>query len=247
MASPCALCPLPLLASVNLHDPVFWAVILAWILTVVLHELAHGVVAALGGDYTIRQRGGLTLNPIQYVHPVNSILLPAVFLLMGGIPLPGGATYVRRDLLRNRAWETAVSLAGPAANFLLFALLLLPLHPRFGWLHPSSDGTGWTSAEQFLATLATLQFLTGVFNLIPLPPLDGFGAICPYLPADLQATLRNPRVANFGMVIVFLMVWSVPSIFGHILVWQFQLLDRAGMGSVLEGILASFNGVMFGG
>jgi Zn-dependent protease len=237
----------PLLAKVNFNDPIFWAVVIGWVLTVVLHELAHGVVAYLGGDHTIRDRGGLTLNPLQYVHPVNSILLPAVFLLMGGVPLPGGATYVRRDLLRNRAWETAVSLAGPATNFVLFALLLLPLHPRFGWMHPSFDGSGWTPAERFLATLGTLQFLTGVFNLIPVPPLDGFGAISPLLPPDLQATVRNPQVANACMIAVFLLVMAVPSIFGRIFGWELQVLDRCGMDAVLEGVLTSFNGVMFGG
>ena len=239
--------PLPLLAKVNLADPLFWAVVLAWILTVVLHELAHGVAGHLGGDYTIRDRGGLTLNPVQYIHPVNSILLPAVFLLMGGVPLPGGATYIRRDLLRGKAWETAVSLAGPATNFLLFALLLLPMHPRFGWLHPAPDGSGWTSAEQFLATLATLQFLTGVFNLIPLPPLDGFGAISPYLPPDLQATMRNPQVANVGLIVVFLLLWTVPGLVQHIYDAQSKILVWTGMGRLDYGIAAAFNSVMYGG
>ncbi len=237
----------PMLARVNFNDPIFWAVLIGWVLTVVLHELAHGVVGYLGGDYTIRERGGLTLNPIQYIHPVNSILLPAIFLLMGGVPLPGGATYIRRDLLRNKVWDSAVSLAGPATNFLLFALLLLPLHPRFGWLHPSFDGSGWTSAERFLATLATLQFLTGVFNLIPVPPLDGFGAISPYLSRDLQSTVRNPQVANAGMILVFLVVTAVPGIFNHIFGWEIRVLEWSGMDPVLEGVLTSFNGVMFGG
>ena len=239
--------PLPLLASVNWQDPVFWAVVVGWVLTVVLHEFAHGLVASLGGDWTIRERGGLTLNPLQYVHPVNSIVLPVVFLLIGGVPLPGGATYVRRDLLRTRAWASAVSLAGPGANFLLFALLLLPLHPRFGWLQPAIDGTGWTPAERFLATLATLQFLTGLFNLIPAPPLDGFGAISPYLPADVQARLRSPGAANIGLVVIFLAVVSWPGLFQGMFGLEERLLRHAGLGPLWYGIGRSFNGVMFGG
>src|SRR5689334_21045736 len=109
-----------MLADVDFANPMVWAILVGWIISVVLHEFAHGLVAYLGGDYTIRERGGLTLNPLQYVNPTMSILLPALFLLMGGIPLPGGATYVRRDLLRSKEWQSAVSLAGPCMNFLLF-------------------------------------------------------------------------------------------------------------------------------
>src|SRR5205085_11053759 len=97
-----------LLAMRDLGEPALWAVLIGWVMSVTLHEFAHGVVAYWGGDYTIRERGGLTLNPIQYVDPLMSIVLPIVFLLMGGIPLPGGATYVRRDLLKNRGWDAAV-------------------------------------------------------------------------------------------------------------------------------------------
>src|SRR5919112_1201427 len=92
-----------MLAAVDYESPLFWAVFLAWILSVVLHEFAHGVVAYWGGDYTIRERGGLTLNPLQYVEPVMSIILPIIFLFMGGVPLPGGVTYIRMDLLRSKA------------------------------------------------------------------------------------------------------------------------------------------------
>src|SRR5438067_13601707 len=100
-----------MLSAVNVQNPLLWAVLIGWVLSVVLHEFAHGLVAYLGGDYTIRERGGLTLNPLQYVDPVMSIILPMVFLALGGIPLPGGATYVRTDLLRSRLWATAVAAA----------------------------------------------------------------------------------------------------------------------------------------
>src|SRR2546423_6462976 len=107
----------------------FGAVLVGWIISVILHEFAHGVVAYWGGDYTIRERGGLTLNPLQYVDPLMSIILPVIFLLMGGIPLPGGATYVRHDLIRSKGWDSAVSAAGPAMNLILFGLLAIPLLP----------------------------------------------------------------------------------------------------------------------
>src|SRR3954465_14958511 len=98
----------------------FGAVLVGWIISVILHEFAHGAVAYWGGDYTIRERGGLTLNPLQYVDPLFSILIPVIVLVLGGIPLPGGVPYINRDLLRNRAWESAMSLAGPAMNLILF-------------------------------------------------------------------------------------------------------------------------------
>ncbi len=235
---------LPLLAMVNFSDPVLWAVLIGWVMSVVLHELAHGVVAYLGGDYTIKARGGLTLNPLQYVHPVNSIVLPVVFLVMGGVPLPGGVTYVRRDLLRNAAWETAVSLAGPATNFALFVLLMAPLHPWFGWVQPWTAGAQWSSAQQFLATLATLQLMSGVLNLLPIPPLDGFNAVSPFLTPELQARLRTPQAATTGMIGLFLVLSSVHGAFQPLWNAEQRLMDRVGMRSSIGGSIDSYNGVM---
>ena len=140
-----------MLAFGNFQNTLFLAVLVGWIMSVILHEFAHGIVAYWGGDYTIRERGGLTLNPFQYVDPLMTIVLPVVFLLLGGVPLPGGATQIRRDLLRNRAWESAVSLAGPIANILIFLACVLPLHPRFGWLHVSNSAASWTQAQLLLA------------------------------------------------------------------------------------------------
>src|SRR5258708_2182910 len=165
-----------MLSVVDFHNLLLWALMIGWIMSVVLHEFAHGVVAYWGGDYTIRERGGLTLNPFQYIHPLMSIILPLLFLLLGGVPLPGGATYIRRDLLRSKAWETAVSLAGPAMNSLIFLLLVIPLHPRFGWIDYTAPVLKWTTAQVFVAGFAFSQILAVLLNLVPVPPLDGFGA-----------------------------------------------------------------------
>src|SRR4029077_11982516 len=89
-------------------------VVILWIFSVCLHEFAHAWVAYRGGDYTVRDKGYLDFNPLRYVHPVTSILLPVLFLVIGGIGLPGGAVYINTSLLRSAKWETAVSLAGPA-------------------------------------------------------------------------------------------------------------------------------------
>jgi Zn-dependent protease len=199
-----------LAVGADVGSPLFWAVFIGWVLSVVLHEFAHGLVAHLGGDYTIRERGGLTLNPLQYVDPVMSIILPVVFLWMGGVPLPGGVTYVRRDLLRSRAWMSAVSAAGPAMNFLLFLALAVALHPHAGWVDPTANVTEWTAGQKLVGAMAFLELFSVLLNLIPIPPLDGFGIISPYLPPRIQEqATRGP--AAFGLFFfLFLLLFVAP-------------------------------------
>ena len=105
----------------------FILVLIGWLLSLCLHEFAHAFVAYQGGDYTVKEKGYLTFNPLKYTHPVYSLLLPLLFLAMGGIGLPGGAVYIERWRLRGPRWETAVSLAGPAMNALVAVILGLVL------------------------------------------------------------------------------------------------------------------------
>ena len=218
-----------LLAAVNFESPLFWAVFIGWILSVVLHEFAHGVVAHLGGDWTIKERGGLTLNPLQYVDPFTSLLLPAIFLAMGGVPLPGGATYIRRDLLRSKHWSAAVSLAGPAMNLLLFVAFALPLHPKFGWVDAINKDS-WTTAQIFCGAMAVLQILGALFNLVPVPPLDGFQAIAPYMDPDLRDKLSTPPISTFLFFAYFMIVWRTPAVMLAMLRVMQWLLDAMGFG-----------------
>ena len=212
-----------MLAAVDFQSPLTWAILIGWIMTVVLHEFAHGIVAYWGGDYTIKERGGLTLNPIQYIDPIGSILLPALFLALGGIPLPGGATYIRRDLLRSRAWDAAVSAAGPAMNLILFLLLSLPFHPALGWIKVDpTDPTNWKLAHMFLATMAQLQMIAAVINLIPIPPLDGFQIVGAYMDPETRHKFMSPPYSTFALVVMFLIVTRGPGLFQ----WIFQTTDR---------------------
>ncbi len=240
------LCPLLAVhGQVDLRNPLLWAVALGWILTVVLHELAHGLVAHFGGDYTVRQRGGLSLNPFRYIDPVNSILLPAFFLLSGGLPLVGGVTFIRNDLLYNRAWATAVSLAGPATNFLLFVLLLLPFHPAFGWVNSTTRVVDLSAFQLCLATLGFLQFIACVFNLIPLPPLDGFNAIKPFFDAPTQQMLNSPGVRFAGLAILFFVVFKADIVITTIYRLEDNTLFLLGFGDVTDLIGQAFNKVIF--
>ena len=175
--------------------------LVGWVFSLCLHEFSHALVAYYGGDTTVREKGYLTFNPLKYTHPVYSLLLPLLFLVLGGIGLPGGAVYIETWRLRSRGWRTAVSLAGPAANLLLAILLGLLL--RFG---PVTTGGIWPG----LGFLAFLQVSALVLNLIPLPPFDGFGAIEPYLPVDLDTRLMQTRgMLSFA---VFFLLWYVPFI-----------------------------------
>jgi Zn-dependent protease len=205
--------PLPL-ARIDFSDNTIWAVLIGWVMSVTLHEFAHGLVAWWGGDYTIRERGGLTLNPIQYVDPLMSIVLPVVFLLMGGIPLPGGATYVRRDLLRGRGWDAGVSAAGPAMNLILFGLLAIPLMPQVGWINPNLLPTQWETSQKFVAAMCYLQLLSVILNLVPIPPLDGFGIIGPFMNQDTRVRLMTPPTSSL-LFIGYFLVLQTPG-FGRI-------------------------------
>lgn len=177
----------------------FVVVLIGWVFSLCLHEFAHALVAYYGGDFTVREKGYLTFNPLKYTHPVYSLLLPLLFLVMGGIGLPGGAVYIERWRLRGPRWESAVALAGPAANALLALILGLFLN-----LMPISNSGIWPG----LAFLALLQISAVVLNLIPVPPFDGYGILEPHLPTEWRMRLAETRgLLSFA---VFFVLWYVP-------------------------------------
>jgi Zn-dependent protease len=177
----------------------FAVVLFGWIFSLCLHEFSHALVAYLGGDWTVREKGYLTFNPLKYTHPVYSLLLPLLFLVMGGIGLPGGAVYIETWRLRSGNWRTAVSLAGPASNLLLAIILGLIL--RFAPLNFNGIWPG-------LAFLALLQVTAVVLNLIPVPPFDGYNAIEPHLNEATRMQFEQTR--GMFIWIVFLLLWFVP-------------------------------------
>jgi len=182
----------------------FFIVTILWIFSVCLHEFGHAAVAYRGGDFTVAAKGYLTMNPLRYTDPVNSLLFPLLFIALGGIGLPGGAVYIDRSLIRSRAWETAVSLAGPAMNLILIVLLGAAF--KTGLIPP--DPTKLSTIS--LAFLFRLQVYALLLNLLPVPPLDGFQAIAPWLPAHVRERLYG--FSNVGMFAVFLVLWFVPPV-----------------------------------
>ncbi len=164
---------------------VFALVLMGWIFSLALHEFAHALVAYWGGDWTVREKGYLTFNPLRYTDPLYSLIIPILFLLLGGFGLPGGAVYIETWRIRNRRWLTALSLAGPTMNLLVAIVIgiILRLFPQIG---EKTIGPA-------LAFLGFLQVSAFLLNLMPIPSLDGFHAIEPYLPLSFLQRIAPYR------------------------------------------------------
>lgn len=174
-----------------------------WMVSLCLHEFGHAVVAYFGGDTSVKDKGYLTLNPLNYTDPGLSLLMPMIFLVMGGIALPGGAVYIDHSKLRDRRWDSAVSAAGPFANAVVTVMLAIPFW--LGWVTVSPDG--WLG--QSLAFLIFLQIFAVVINLLPIPPLDGYGILRPWLPQPLQQ--RFNKLGRYSFWFIFGVLWFVPA------------------------------------
>ena len=180
----------------------FLVVLIGWVFSLCLHEFSHAAVAYAGGDTTVREKGYLTFNPLKYTHPIYSIVVPLIFLALGGIGLPGGAVYIETWRLRSRGWKSAVSLAGPASNLLLAIVLGVIISAA-----PVSREGIWPG----LCFLAFLQVSALILNLIPLPPFDGFGIVEPFLPAGIQRAVA--QVSGLIPWAVFFLLWYVPEVY----------------------------------
>lgn len=196
----------------------FLIVLAGWVFSLTLHEFAHAWMAYRGGDWTVREKGYLTFNPLKYTHPLYSIALPLLFLVLGGIGLPGGAVYIQTSLLRSKRWETAVSLAGPLSNLLVAVALGLLLQ-----VLPVSMSGIWPG----LAFLALLQVTAFLFNLLPIPPFDGYGALRPHLAWNVRENMDR-----FGQVSLFIVLLAF---------WYLPFVGRAFWGAV--GLLARLIGI----
>ena len=153
---------------------------LGWVFSVCLHEYGHAVVAYYGGDTSVEEKGYLSLNPLRYGHPVMSLVLPLVYLMMGGFGLPGGAVYIEESRIRSKAWLAAVSIAGPAMNVMLAALLWIPL--RFSLVSQPRTAC-WPLPLTFSRLFGDHR--RSFSNLLPIPPL-GRVQLRPPLAADAK-------------------------------------------------------------
>lgn len=206
---------------------VFLFVISAWILSVSFHEFAHAFVAWRSGDHSIAQRGYLTLDPRKYTHPVLSIVLPVVFMMMGGIGLPGGAVLINRAAL-NDSQAVLVALAGPFTNLALGVISLLAVANNI------VDATTQPVLASAVAFFGFLQITVFVLNMLPIPGLDGYAAIEPTLPESTRQLLRP--VARYGFLILIFALFYVDWINRAFWDLVFFILERFG---VDRGLYAS--------
>ena len=183
--------------------------------SVIIHEIAHGWMALRLGDPTARDLGRLTLNPIPHIDPIGSILIPLLSLAASGRvfiawakPVPinplNFAHYRRGDML--------VSIVGPVSNFILSfvctvtVIFLVKITPFF---HESNTyiRDGLTFLTKMFAGGITLNIILAVFNMIPIPPLDGSHVVASMLPGT--AALKFRRIGFAGIfVIILLMRWE---------------------------------------
>ncbi|MFI1399591.1 site-2 protease family protein [Streptomyces sp. NPDC020681] len=180
--------------SASIGLAVFLFVTSAWIVSLCLHEYAHARTALHSGDISIGTKGYLTLNPLAYTHALLSIVLPVLFVIMGGIGLPGGAVFIERNRIQGRWKHSLISAAGPLTNVLFAAVCTAPF-----WLD-ALDGV--PVAFRFaLAFLALLQITAAILNFLPVPGLDGYGVIEPWLSYNIRRKVEP--YAPFGLLAVF--------------------------------------------
>jgi Zn-dependent protease len=176
--------------------------ILVLIMSVVLHELSHGVAAARLGDPTARLAGRLTLNPLKHLDPLGSVLLPAVLVVSGAPFVFGWAKPVPYDprFLRGGKWGPAmVGAAGPCAN----VAIALTAGLAFRW--GATSGALSPVLGNLLVTVIVINLVLAVFNLIPVPPLDGSKLLYAVLPRE--AALAVAQFERYGFVIVIGLVY----------------------------------------
>ena len=180
------------------------------VVAVILHELSHGVVAFWFGDDTARRAGRLTLNPVPHIDPFGSLILPAMGALTG-LPVLGWAkpVPVNPSKLRDpRRHMLIVSLAGPATNFVLALASAFAARALFD---PASVPRVFGFSDlplgiQVLFSFALVNLFLGVFNLLPIPPLDGSALIERVLPAAWLPAWH--RFRPYGFLVLFVLVFA---------------------------------------
>jgi Zn-dependent protease len=178
----------------------FGLVIGAWIISLCLHEFGHAYLAHRSGDDSIATKGYLTMDPRKYTDPILSFAIPVLFILLGGIGLPGGAVWIDRSKIPGRLRHSFVSAAGPLAN-LTFALVLAA----------AVNGLGEDDHKVFWSGLAFLTFLqvtAALLNLLPIPGLDGFGIVEPYLPRPWVR--KANEIGGYAFFILIALLWLGP-------------------------------------
>lgn len=177
------------------------------IISIILHEISHGYMAEWLGDPTARLAGRLTLSPISHIDPVGSIVLPALFVLSGSPvvfgwakPVPYNPINIRGSVWKERYGGALVAAAGPLVN--IFIAVIFGLLIRIG--------TFDSAMIQFFMAVVVVNISLAVFNLIPIPPLDGHHILSALLPGSLRR--KYDQLYRYSFILMFIVAFVL---------WQF--------------------------
>jgi len=190
--------------------------------SVTIHEVSHGLMANSLGDPTAKNLGRLTLNPLKHLDLFGSIILPFILFITTGFAF-GYAKPVpyNPDNLSDRKYGPAkVAIAGPLSNFIL--ALLFGFSLRF-----MPDVFSTSLVQELFSRIVVLNLVLGVFNMFPIPPLDGHWLLMTFLPASMNSVkvfIYKNSFILFPMFLVFFMLFVSPVIF-----WLFKLITGIGL------------------
>lgn len=191
--------------------------IIILIFSIIIHEIAHGFMADKLGDPTARLQGRLTLNPIKHIDPVGSIIVPLITSIAGftfgwAKPVP----FNPYNLKDKRQGEFLIALVGPMSNFLLAVIFGLII--RF----VSAGATSITPFIEICSYIVIINLVLAIFNLIPLPPLDGSKLLFAWLPQQYgQVRLTLETYAPVFVLVVVFFLWNIIS---PVVLFAFRLL-----------------------
>ena len=200
-------------------NSIFYIAIL--IMSIVIHEISHGFMAERFGDKTARYAGRLTLNPLKHLDPFGSVILPALLVLSHSPILFGWARPVpyNPDNLSDRKWGTvAVAAAGVLANF--FIALIFGTILRF--IPDLNLSDSMSESLRFITTIIVITNLgLGIFNLIPIPPLDGSKILFSLLPVSFYSFIEF--MEQYSLVLLLLFIVFLADILFPIIAFMFYL------------------------
>mgnify|MGYP007071597392 CR=1 FL=1 len=191
-------------------DPIFYVLVL--IMSVVAHEVAHGYVADAQGDPTARHAGRLTLNPLKHIDPIGSVILPLLLTLMSAGFVVGWARpvpYIESNL-RNKRWGSLfVTASGILVNIGIAVIF------GFALRYAHFLGSAQYSFMAIAAVIVKVNILLALFNLIPVPPLDGYKILFGLLPpgprtADLRAKVEYVALPLLLVFVLFVWPYVLP-------------------------------------
>jgi len=209
------------------------------VFSLVVHENAHGIAADRFGDPTAREMGRITMNPLPHIDPIGTVLLPAIMML-SGVPLIGWAKPVPINSANFRnpiVHDAYVAAAGPLSNFVLAvggAVLFIIVGLTFKHVPGLQDSSGnsFLFFQILCVSLIQINCVLGIFNLIPIPPLDGHWILFRYLPSRWAEVLAAIR--PYGFFILIALLWT--GVLGRIIVVPMEWIAGGLFGLVRAAV-----------